>query len=179
MANLKTATSKYAKVVDQVAGFRDQCDEFAELVETKKAKMSKVILNGGNFEKLTDELLKLERKHELMIEHLSLAEKHQDAAALVLAEIVDKNARKVADEAYGFAVAIAINISRQISILATKEKDLAEIQQTISDQGHRYLDNSGSPNFGRINNIMAARSQLDQAKQTWQMIADRFEQFNQ
>ena len=97
MANLKTAKSKYAKVVDQVNGYRDQCDEFAELVETKKAAMSQVILNGGNFEKMTDDILKMERKHELMIDHLAMAETHQDEAAVVLAEIVGKNAVKVAD----------------------------------------------------------------------------------
>jgi len=178
MNDLKEAQRKFDGVATQVEKIRTECSDIGLMIEEQKADMGKVILNGANSEKMIDAILKNERRHELMTENLSLAEKQQDAAALVLAEIVDQNARQLADESYGHAAAIATNISRQISILATKEKDLAEIQQTISNQTSRYLDKSGSPNFGRLNNIMAARFQLDQARQTWQMIADRFEKFN-
>ncbi len=178
MANLKTATSKYAKVVDQVDGIRQQCDEIAELVETKKANMNKVILNGGNFEEMADDVLELERKHRLMLEHLSLAEKQQEASALVLAEIVDKNAQKTAREEYRKAAAVISDINRQIVILATKEKDLAKIAETIGHQRSLLLDKSGASFYGWINVIQGAQYRLERSRQWWEFLAERAEKFN-
>jgi len=178
MTSLKTAQKKYDTVLSQIGDMQTQTDEVRQLVETKEADMRTIMLNGGNFKKLTDELMKLQQKHSIMIEHLSLAEKHQDAAALVLSKIVDKNAQKVAREEYRKAAAVISDINRQIGILATKDKDLANLEETIGQQRSLLLDNSGAPFYGWINAIQAARYRLDKSRQWWEVIVDKAEKLH-
>ena len=178
MTSLKTAQKKYDTVLSHIADMQTQTDEVRQLIETKEADMRTIMLNGGDFKRLTDELMKLQQKHSIMIEHLSLAEKHQDAAALVLSEIVDKNAQKVAREEYRKAAAIISDIKRQIGILATKDKDLAKLEETIGQQRSLLLDKSGHPFYGWINAIQAARYRLEKSRQWWEVIADKAEKLN-
>jgi len=178
MSNLKTAQKKYDGVVAQVDKIRGQCDEIGRLVETKTADMGQASLNGGNFTDMADDVLEVERKHRLMLEHLLLAEKQQDAAALVLAEIVDKNAQKVARAEYRKAAAVITDLNRQIGVLAKKDEDLAKFEETIGRQRSLLLDNSGAPFFGWINAIQGARYRLERSRQWWEVIADKAEKLN-
>jgi len=178
MTSLKTAQKKYDTVLSHIADMQTQTDEVRQLIETKEAEMRTIMLNGGDFKRLTDDLMKLEGKHSVMLDQLTYAEKHQDAAALALSKIVDKNAQKVARAEYKKAAAIIRNIKREVGILAKQDADLAKLEETIGQQRSLLLDNAGASFYGWINAIQAARYRLEKSRQWWEVIADKAEKLN-